>query len=187
MNKNKEVQSWGIFKNKNSRGQVWVETVVYLLVAFVMIGLVLSFIKPKIEELKDKSIIEQSIEILKNIDNSILTIGSSGNKRILEVGIRKGSLIIDSENDKVIFEMASTYVAGEPGEVINVGNVQTLTEVSGRNSKITLTRDFSGEYNLTYNGEESMKTLNKAPGPYSLSITNIGETSNKINIDFSVQ
>ena len=66
------------------RGQVWVETVVYLLVAFVMIGLVLSFIKPKIEELKDKSITEQSIEILKNIDNSILTMGDSGNKRVLE-------------------------------------------------------------------------------------------------------
>ena len=38
-------------------GQVWVETVTYTLIAIVMIGLVLSFAKPKIEELQDKTII----------------------------------------------------------------------------------------------------------------------------------
>lgn len=169
------------------KGQVWVETVVYLLVAFVMIGLVLSFIKPKIEELKDKSITEQSIEILKNIDNSILTMGDSGNKRVLDISIRKGSLIIDSENNSVIFQMDSTYIAGEPGEVIYIGNIQTLTEVSGRNSKITLTRYFGDVYNITYNGEKTLKTLNKAPTPYRLSITNNGQTGNKINMDFSTE
>jgi len=170
---------------KKRRGQVWVETVVYLLIAFVMIGLVLSFIKPKIEELKDKSIVDQSIEILKNIDSSISTMGSEGNKRVLEIGIRKGSLLIDSENDSVIFTMDSTYQAGEPGEIVYVGNIQTLTEVNGRNSKITLKRDFSGEYNITYNGDKTLKTLNQAPTPYKLSITNNGEIGNKINMDFS--
>jgi len=164
-----------------------VETVVYLLVAFVMIGLVLSFIKPKIEELKDKSITEQSIEILKNIDNSILTMGDAGNKRVLDISIRKGSLIIDSNNNSVIFTMDTRYVAGEPGEIIYIGNVQTLTEVSGRNSKITLTRYFGENYNITYDGEKTLKTLNKAPTPYRLSITNNGETGNKINMDFSTE
>ena len=166
---------------------MWVETVVYLLVAFVMIGLVLSFIKPKIEELKDKSITDQSIEILKNMDNSILTMGSAGNKRVLDVLIRKGDLIIDSENNSVIFEMDSTYVTGEPGEIVYVGNVQTLTQVNGRNTKITLKRDFGDSYNITYNGDKILKTLNKAPTPYKLSMTNNGEIGNKINIDFNVE
>jgi uncharacterized protein (UPF0333 family) len=40
------------FFAKNKRGQIWVETVVYTLIALVMIGLVLAFAKPKIEELQ---------------------------------------------------------------------------------------------------------------------------------------
>lgn len=74
---------------KNIRAQVWIETVLYTLIAFVMIGLVLAYAKPKIEELQDKTIIEQSIEMLKNIDSTILTIGAPGNQRLIEIGIKK--------------------------------------------------------------------------------------------------
>ena len=45
----------------NKRGQVWVETVIYTLIALVMIGLVLSFVQPKIMELQDKATLQQSI------------------------------------------------------------------------------------------------------------------------------
>lgn len=171
----------------NKGGQVWVETVIYLLIAFVMIGLVLSFIKPKIEEIKDKAIIEQSIQIIQDMDNSILTMGSSGNKRLLEVGIKKGDFIIDSPNDSIIFEIDSSYQYSEPGQIIKTGNINALTEGSGRNSKVTLTRNYTGEYNITYNGEELLKTLPKAPTPYRIFITNKGTTSNEINMDFTIE
>lgn len=172
---------------KNKKGQVWVETVIYLLVAFVMIGLVLSFIKPKIEELKDKAVIDQSIQILQDIDNSILTIGSSGNKRLLEIGIKKGTLTIDSEKDTIVFQIDSTYKYSEPGQPVQVGNIQALTEQNGRNSNVTLKRDFSSEYNITYNSQEVIKTLNKASNPYKVFMTNEGTSLNKIIIDFSVE
>ena len=42
------------------RGQVWVETVVYTLIAFIMIGLVLGVAKPKIEKLFRWSICGQN-------------------------------------------------------------------------------------------------------------------------------
>ena len=186
-------QSPIIFQKKNSRGQVWVETVIYLLIAFVMMGLVLSFIRPKIEELRDKTIIEQSLEIIKEIDNSIITIGSSGNKRLVEVGIRKGSLIIDSENDDIIFEMESRYIytetntATESAKIVQIGNIQALTEKAGRSYLVTLKRDFSDEYNLTYNDAETLKTLTKASNPYRLFFTNKGESSDKIVIDFNTE
>jgi type II secretory pathway pseudopilin PulG len=170
---------------KDYKGQVWVETVIYLLIAFVMMGLVLSFIRPKIEELRDKTILEQSVEVLKEIDNSILTIGSAGNRRLVEVGIRKGSLIIDSENDEIIFEMDSRYVYTEPDKIIQIGNIEALTKANGRSNTVTLKRDFSSEYDLTYNGEQILKTLTKAPNPYKLFFTNNGISANKIAIDFS--
>jgi hypothetical protein len=175
------------FSPKNRRGQVWVETVIYLLIAFVMMGLVLSFIRPKIEELRDKAIMEQSIGILKDIDNVIVTIGSPGNRRLVEVGIRKGSLIIDSENDKIIFEMDSRYVYTEPGQYVQIGNINATTKAIGTNNRITLERDFSGEYNLTYQGGESIKTLGKTSTPYRLFLTNEGELSNKTIINFDTE
>ena len=173
---------------KSYKGQVWVETVIYLLIAFVMMGLVLSFIRPKIEELRDKAVIEQSLEIIKDIDNSIITIGSSGNKRLVEVGIRKGSLIIDSANDTIIFEMSSRYLPSEIGEIIYIGNIEELAETVGSGNMITLKRNFSGEYNFTYKNEETLKTLSKASTPYRLSFTNEGkDSSNKIIINFDVE
>jgi hypothetical protein len=172
----------------NYRGQVWVETVIYLLIAFAMMGLVLSFIRPKIEELRDKAIIEQSLEIMKDIDNLIVTIGSPGNKRLLEVGIRKGSLTINSENDTLLFEMESRYMYTEPGQTIDIGNIQAITVARGDVNTITLERDFSEEYNLTYKGEETTKTLAKVSAPYSLYLTNEGRSpSNKIIINFDTE
>jgi len=182
--RNSKGQSPIIFQKKNSKGQVWVETVIYLLIAFVMMGLVLSFIRPKIEELRDKTIIEQSSEILKEIDNSILTIGTPGNRRLVEVGIRKGSLIIDSDKDVLRSEIESRYVYKEPDKIIQIGNIEALTKSSGRSNIVTLQRNFTKEYDLTYNGEQVLKTLTKAPNAYKLFFTNNGISSDKIAIDF---
>ena len=185
--KNSRGQSPIIFQKKNSRGQVWVETVIYLLIAFVMMGLVLSFIRPKIEELRDKTIIEQSLEIIKEIDNSIVTIGSPGNRRLMEIGIRKGTFTIDSANDTIIFRMDSKYVYTEPGKIVWIGNIQALTEERGSINAVSLERNFSSEYDITYDGEQFLKTLSKAPNPYRLLFTNNGTSGDKIAIDFSTQ
>jgi len=73
------------------RGQVWIETVTYTLVAFILIGLILSFVKPKIEELQDQAIIEQSTLILKEIDSIISEVKEEGigNKRKIEISLKK--------------------------------------------------------------------------------------------------
>lgn len=185
MNKRGDLRGRGF--PKKVKGQVWVETVIYLLIAFVMMALVLSYIRPKIEELRDKAIVEQSIEIMKSIDNLIVTIGSPGNKRLIEVGINKGSLMIDAPNDKIIFEMESNYMYTEPGKTVEIGKIKAITEVIGDTNKITLTRDFSDEYNLTYKGEETVKTLSTISASYNLFLTNEGESSNKIIIDFDTE
>ena len=87
----------------NKKGQIWVETVVYTLIAFTLIGLVLTFAKPKIEEIQDKGLIEQSIKVLDDIDLIIKTLGGSGNQRLIMLGISKGTLNIDGKNDRLFF------------------------------------------------------------------------------------
>lgn len=172
---------------KNHKAQVWIETVVYLLIAFIMIGLVLSYVKPKIEEMRDQSTIKQSIEIIKEIDSSITTIGSVGNKRLIEVGIKKGEFIIDSENDKIRFEIHTEYKYSEPGEVISDGNIKILTEGEHQYSKVILERDFSDNYDLIYKEKDEGKTLTMASTAYKLFIENKGEgTPGKEVINFDL-
>ena len=114
---------------KNSKGQVWIETVVYTLIAFAILGAVLGFAKPKIEELQDKAVIEQSILMLENIDGIIEEIKTvQGNKREIELGIKKGSLTIDSENDQIIFRYCNedaqiNYNTNPNGALENIAGV----------------------------------------------------------------
>jgi hypothetical protein len=167
---------------RNRSGQVWVETVIYTLIAFVMIGLVLSYAKPKIEQIQDNAILKQSTEIIKQIDSTILTIGGAGNQRILEIGIKRGSLKIDGINDKIFFEMESKSVYSEPGKNISDGNVVILTQKKTGYNLITLTIDYSSSKDLKFEGKDILKAIEKSSTSYKLSISNEGENSNSKTI-----
>lgn len=164
-------------KIKEVKGQVWIETVIYMLIAFVMIGMVLAFIQPKIEEIKDKSILEQSVEILGNIDDTITTIGSPGNTRIVEIGLKKGELEINSTNNLLIFKMDSMHVYTEPGEKVQIGTIVAETIPKTRDNFVKLTGNYTDSYNFTYGSNLETKTLTKAAIPHKLVITNVGYDS----------
>lgn len=173
---------------KNKLAQVWIETVIYTLIAFVMIGLILSFAKPKIEELQDQAILQQSTDMMKEIDSTISTLGSAGNQRILEIGIKEGELKIDGENNKIIFQMDSQAVYSEPGKIIKDGNVEVVTTTKTSYSTVTLTLDYSTNYNIEFAGvDNEIKIVSKATTPYNLYILNGGQDSNsKTILDMSL-
>lgn len=175
---------------RGKRGQVWIETVIYTSIALIMIGLVLTYAKPKIEKFQDKAILEQSLEMFRTIDNTIKDIGVAGNKRFVEIGIKKGSLQIDGENDKIVFEMESQYEYSEMGKEILLSpnkRIVAYTEKTGGANKVNFTIDYA-EYNtdITYQGEDKFKTMGKAPTPYKLLISNNGKIGGDILIDISL-
>jgi hypothetical protein len=171
-------------KFRNRKGQIWVETVIYTLIAFVIIGLVLAYAKPKIEELQDQAIIEQSITMLKDIDSIIGRIGAPGNQRLVEMGIKKGNLKIDGVNDIIVFEMESRSTYSEPGEKVVDGNLLITTTKVGKFNLVNITRDYSTECNLTYERKDQLKSLSKTSTSYQLLISNKG--GEKVNIDISL-
>lgn len=170
------------------RGQVWIETVIYTLIAFVMIGSVLAFVKPKVEEMQDKAIIEQSIGMMEDINTIVLSLvhGGAGNKRKIELGIKKGILMIDGQNDKLIFEIESRNTYSEPGEDIYYGDILVHTEKNGKLNIVTLTSDYSEAYNLTFQNGDVIKTLSKGSTPYKLFISNEGKLNDLTVLDFEV-
>jgi hypothetical protein len=168
----------------NNRGQIWVETVIYTLIAFAMIGLVLVFVKPKIEEIRDKAVIEQSIDVLKEIDSIISTIGDPGNQREVRLGINKGVLNIDSTNNIIFFEIESKSLYSQLGEELKDGDVIVLTEKKAEFNLVTLTSDYNATHDLTYDGTEELKSLSKAPTPYKLLLLSAGKDNlNRTTID----
>ena len=174
-------------REKRKGGQVWVETVIYTLIAFVIIGLVLSYARPKINEIQDRAIIQQSIEMLKTIDLTILDMSGAGNQRTPVITIKKGDLKLDCVNNKIIFEMESQSEYTEAGRNVSDGNVIELTKKMTGDYLVTLTLDYSSGYNLTFNGDKIQKVLSKASNPYKLTILNKGADANgKIILDMSL-
>lgn len=170
------------FLPKSSRGQIWVETMIYTLIAFALIGLVLAFVKPKIQETQDKGVIEQSIGILENIDFVIKNLGGPGNQRIVEVGLNKGTLSINGVNDTISFKMESRYVYSQPGQTINVGDTEAYTRQVGKFYEVTLTRNYLGIYNITVGGQDTVRDLTRAAIPYKLVISDNGGNVVNMNV-----
>lgn len=169
------------------KGQIWIETVIYTMIAFLMIGLVLAFAKPKIEETQDKARIEQSIELMEEIDSTISEIiqGSAGNKRVMEIGIKKGDLKIDGEQDLLVFEFEGKYTYSEPGVPISDGNLIIFTEQAGKINKVNITRNYN--YNIEYEGNDEVKSFGKSATSYTLLISNEGkDAQNKNIINFKI-
>jgi type II secretory pathway pseudopilin PulG len=183
-------------RGKKQKGQIWVETVVYTLIALTLIGVVLAIVKPKIEESQDKAIIEQSVDIIKNVDSIVRDIKRApGNQRIVELGIKKGVLKVDGVNDRIVFEIESRYEYSEPSkpgepekyitdEVVGI----TISTVDlGKFNNVTLTKDYSDEYNLKYSRGDVERSITKAANPYRLLISNMGEDiNNKTIIDIGL-
>lgn len=173
------------------RGQALIEAVIYILIALVLIGLVLSFVYPKIEEIQDKTIIEQSIAMMEDIKNTIIELrqGGPGNQRILELGIKKGTLQIDGENDLIIFSMEGKHTYSEPGRDYLQGDIIIHTTKQGELNIVTLTLDYSKEnHNMTFNGRDDSKLLTRASIPYNLMFSNEGEDEGEnIVIDISIK
>jgi type II secretory pathway pseudopilin PulG len=183
--KRKIIRGKSNFKKK--LGQVWIETVIYTLIAFVMIGLVLAYAQPKIQQMQDQSILQQSTSMLKQIDSMILGMGTTGNQRVIEIGIKAGMLKLDCAEEKIIFQLDTKNQYSEPGKVIDDGEVKILTEKRSGYNTVTLTLSYGENYNLQFGGKNDVKTLSKASTSYRLSISNDGpDSAGKIVLNMTV-
>lgn len=174
-------------KNNFSKGgQIWVETVIYTLIGLSLIGLVLAIVTPKINEMQDKSIIEQTIDSLNVFDSKVNeVISAPGNKRVVEFRMKRGSLYFDTQNDSVKYELDdSRAVYSEPGVSIQIGRINVTTIEGQKRSKVSLLLDYS-MHNITFNDAdgETVK-LTQTSVPYRISIENKGfQGIGKIGID----
>ena len=165
---------------------MWVETVVYTLIGLAVIGLLLAVSRPKIEEIKDKILIEQTIESMNSIDAEIQKVQvSPGNRRVPNLKISKGRFIINATGEKIYWIINSEYKYSEFGEEINLGNLKIVTEEASP-FIVTLTLNYDN-FDLLYDGGSIEKEIDSTPLPYAFSIENMGSVDGKIQINLKAE
>lgn len=160
------------------KGQVWIETVIYTLIGLTVIGLVLTFATPKIEAIRDKAVIEQTITALSEIDAKIAEMSVAiGNVRTMSLSLKKGELTFDCLNDRIEFLLEdSRYIYSQPGQNVsvmrlNLGSLSALTE-EGRQTKVRLWIDYKNNIDLSCKGEEGSIVIKEASLPYEIVLNN---------------
>ena len=160
----------------NVRGQIWVETVIYTLIGLAIIGLVLAGALPKINEKKDEIMIEQSIQSLGNIGNKILEVKEKGigNRRVVDLKIEKGAIIIDMDGDSVSWVLDSSFAYSEVGVPVSLGKMKVTTSGKSGAWEVELKSEYGVD--IRYGeGESGTKRLEPAATSYKFSIENVGK------------
>ncbi|MBX4211889.1 hypothetical protein KW787_00325 [Candidatus Pacearchaeota archaeon] len=169
------------------KGQVWVETVIYTLIGLSLMGLALAFITPKLNQLRDKAVVEQAIGSLTAFDetiNDVLT--APGNRRVVDFTMKRGELYFNSSGDEidmVISGLGKPY--SQPGVEIK-SRVSILSVQEQKTSSVILRLRYtnsSGDpyVNLTYNDADTLKKFSAASIPYKFYVLNTG-VKNKMEV-----
>lgn len=161
------------------RGQIWVETVIYILIGLALIGLVLALVMPKINEQRDRIVVEQTLVSLNALDNKIreVIVGGNGNKRIIDFGMKRGVMEINPEKDRITFVLEGlTRPYSEPDIDIPVGRIKVRTTEGAKTSSVSLTVEYGLGSDIVFEGNNiETEKLNPSPTPYRISIENKGQ------------
>ncbi|MBS3100469.1 hypothetical protein J4463_04650 [Candidatus Pacearchaeota archaeon] len=163
---------------ENKKAQIWVETVIYTLIAISLIAIVLSFAYPAINKQKDRAVVLSTIDAMTELDNNIREIYrfGPGNKRQTLILINNGALTINPSSDSIVFELEeSAFEYSEAGRIINVSgtNIAALTEKKGDKFKITLSLNYNN-LDIKYNSEQDLRAFTKSQNPYNIMAENKG-------------
>ncbi len=171
-------------KKMNKLGQIWVETVIYTLIGLAIIGLVLAGALPKINAKKDEVIIEQSIKALGNIDDKIYEVSrTAGNRRVINLEIKKGHLIINPIDNTISWVIDSSFAYSEIGLTVPFGNMN-ITTTKNKNYEVELKLGYKVDIRFDDDNTRE-KRFDVAPTPYRLIVENTKKNKQgNIVVDF---
>ncbi len=169
-------------KKRGEKAQVWVETVIYTLIGLTIMGTIIAVATPKIAQINDKIILEQTIESLNQLDQQIQsTLAYAGNQREIFLTVKKGEYTLDALNNNIFYTLKNTGLKySELNESFKQGRIYIQTLDKGNKKyDISLLLNYSN-FNLTYQNKDMLKVLTSSPTAYKLLIIN--QDGKKIDI-----
>jgi len=167
----------------NKEAQIWVETVIYTLIGLVILGILLSIVTPKINQIKDRTILTQTMDSLNTFHEAVSeTLIAPGNKRDILISVSKGEYVLDGKNETIYYVLKdSTYQFSQLNQPTVSGNLVVLTKEGAKNYDVYLMLNYSS-FNITYDGKDAVREMTQAPIPYRLLIENKGGADKRIDI-----
>lgn len=178
--------------NKRQTGQVWIETVIYTIIGLALIGTVLAFVSPKINETRDKIVVEQSIEAMQTLDAKVQeVIGEGiGSKRVIqEFNLKRGDLTVDPADDSIrlkISDLKTLY--SESGSTLNFGRVALTSRKGQKVNEVEMVLNYITSSAIRYGDlANEVKVINAASTPYKISIENKKDNLNENYINLLIE
>ena len=175
--KKREIYSCKSRKNiiNNKFAVVWVSTVLYTLIALSIIGMLLAVVRPKLAEIKDRFITEQTVNAMNDFDKLVFDIRkATGNRRSYELKLGRGIMTISGGGNYLEWVLGdSSYQASELGATVEAGRLNMTTAKIGDNFVVTLNLKYN-DINLTVNDADEDKVLQPSATPYKIQIENKG-------------
>jgi hypothetical protein len=172
-----------LIKMKNKKAQIWIETVIYTGIALALIALVLNYINPKIEVARNRALVDQTISSLNKIDSKISEVlQAKGNRRIVEVNLKRGYLFFNPAGDEIYFlinELKEPY--SQPDVAIPQGRMTVTTLKNGAYYDVKISIIYS-EFDLSYDSQQAEKKFSPISGPYSFIVEYLNEEEKKIDV-----
>jgi hypothetical protein len=169
------------------RGQVWIETVLYTFIGLTLMGLVLGFVYPRIQQAQERSLLQQSTTSLTGLDDLIQLVMTRGpgNVKKASFSLQRGTLTIDPQAETIVFEITELHTPpSEPGAAIPFGNLIMRTIPTDDSYKVQYTLQYT-TLDLSFEGEQ-IKTFQASSVPYQFLVSNEGGNG-KPRIVLSVQ
>ncbi len=166
------------------RGQVWIETVLYTLIGLALIGIALGFMMPKINQARDKAMVEQAINSLGVIDEKIGEVVQKGvnNRRETEFSMKEGELYINATGDEIMFVITGlAKPVSEPDVDVPIGRIIQRSVVEQKTSTVYLRIRYNS--NITYKGVDETKKFTASSVPYSFIVQNSGYQNGRVLVD----
>ena len=171
-------------KSNNKRGQVWVETVVYTLVGLAILGLLLAATKPKLDKMRDESLINQAIESLGVINEKVYEAAQTTGMRVrydLEIG--KGAFYVDGTNNSLYWVIPSSLKYSEEDIAVNIGTTMTVTTTSADPWQVKIEMPYS-KFDIKFDSEDDVKEYRESGTPYLFTIENEGSVDRILQLNF---
>lgn len=162
------------------KSQVWVSTIVYILIGLTIISTLIIAAKPKIDEARDRFVINHMINVMSSLDSTINEVNDViGTKRIFELKISKGELKILPKENRIEYIIITNFEFSQPGTLINMGKINLITNKTKGKIQTLLWIEYNEPINLTTspNEEGEILSLTLSPTTYKLFIENLGPSS----------
>ncbi len=168
---------------RNKKAQVWVETVIYTLVGLSILGLLLVSTKPKLDKMKDESLINQAIESFGIINEKVYEAAQTTGMRVkYDLKIGKGTFVIDAEEDILYWRIPSSLKYSEENIAVELGSTMSIKTVQGDPWLVEVSMPYN--FDIQYDGKNEVKEFIEAGNMYSFTIENEGSNLRRLQLNF---